>query len=149
MQISSHILATEGILTTFAIAKRVSAEDVTKIKNKVKKSAPANADSGTIDDLLREAILEDTQKAIMNDEIPGLIFKKIAEEDEQKKRLMELTFFASVIAKKMKEKKIDKYHSCYIINAIVNMLGLTENDFDDFHDKFKNGGNSDSDDSLE
>ena len=31
---------------------------------------------------------------------------------------------------------VGKYHACYIVNAIVNMMGLTDEDFDNFHKKF-------------
>jgi len=50
--------------------------------------------------------------------------------------MMELTHFASIISKKLSEKNIDKFYSCYIINTVVQMLSLTEKDFEDFHEKF-------------
>ena len=98
-------------------------------------------DADKLHELLRMSIIKDTQKDIETKKIPGLIIDGV-EDAEEKKRIMELTYFASMIAKKLSEKQIDKYHSCYIINAIVNMLGLTEDNFDEFHkkfSKFKNG----------
>jgi len=139
MQTTNHILAKEGILTTFSIAKKVTAKDVKKLRDKIKS---AKMDADKLHELLRMSIIKDTQKDIETKKIPGLIIS--GEEDaEEKKRIMELTYFASMISKKLSEKNIDKYHSCYIINAIVNMLGLTEDNFDEFHkkfSKFKNGG---------
>lgn len=132
MTTANHILAKEGILTTFSIAKKVTAKDVKKLRDKLKS---AKIDSDKLQELLRSTVIRETQKAIETQKIPGLIIEG-AEESEEKKRIMELTYFSSVITKKLSEKKIDKYHSCYIINAIVNMLGLTEQDFDEFHRKF-------------
>jgi len=132
MQTASHILAKEGILTTFSIAKKVTAKDVKKLRDKLK---IAKMDSDKLKELLRNAVIQEAQAGIDAHKIPGLIIDG-SEENEEKKRIMELTYFASVIAKKLSEKNIGKYYSCYIINAIVNVLGLTEEDFDEFHKKF-------------
>jgi hypothetical protein len=132
MNTTEHILAKEGILTTFSIAKKVTAKDVKKLREKLK---TAKVDSDQLKELLRNAVIKETQSDIASHKIPGLILRGV-EENEEKKRIMELTYFASVIAKKLSEKNIGKYHSCYIINAIVNVLGLTEEDFDEFHRKF-------------
>lgn len=138
MQATNHILAKEGILTTFSIAKRVTAKDVKKLRDKMKS---AKLDADKLQELLKKSIIKETQKDFEAKRIPGLIVEG-AEDAEEKKRIMELTYFASMMAKKLSEKNIDKYYSCYIINAMVNMLGLTETDFDEFHKKFakfKNG----------
>ncbi len=148
MQTTNHILAKEGILTTFSIAKKVTASDIKKLRDKIK---TAKMDADKLHELLRMSIIENTQKDIETKKIPGLLIDGV-EDAEEKKRIMELTYFASMIAKKLSEKQIDKYHSCYIINAIVNMLGLTEDNFDEFHkkfSKFKNGDKKPGDDGGE
>lgn len=132
MQTTHHILAKEGILTTFSIAKKITAKDVKKLRDKIK---TAKMDADKLNELLKISIIKDTQKDIESKKIPGLILEGM-EDAEEKKRIMELTYFASIISKKLSEKNIDKYHSCYIINAIVNMLGLTEENFDEFHKRF-------------
>ena len=133
IQTANHILSKEGILTTFSIAKRVSLKNVKDLQKKAKKG---NFNSKKFQDLLRKSIMEETQKALIDRKIPGLVLSGQNVSDEEKKKMMELTYFASIIAKKVNEKKIDKYHACYVINAIVNMLGLTESDFDEYHRKF-------------
>jgi len=138
MQTTHHILAKEGILTTFSIAKKITAKDVKKLRDKIKN---AKIDAEQLNEMLKESIVKNTQKDIDAQKIPGLVLEGV-ENAEEKKRIMELTYFASMISKKLSEKNIDKYHSCYIINAIVNMLGLTEDNFDEFHKRFsefKNG----------
>lgn len=144
MQITNHILAREGILTSFSIAKKVTARDVKRLRDKMK-NAKVNAEQ--LQELLRQSIIKETQQAVETHKIPGLIIGPVAMEEE-KQKIMELTYFASLISKKLGEKKIGKYHSCYIINAIVNMLGLTEEDFDEFHRKFAKFRSGESDDSA-
>ncbi len=141
---ANHILAKEGILTAFSIAKRVTVKDVKRLKEKFK-----NVKTDKLQGALREAVLEETQAAIETNQIPGLIVTGDNSSHDEKKRIAELTYFASLIAKKLADKKIDKYHSCYIVNAIVNMLGLSEDDFDEFHRRFSKYRNGESEDAEE
>lgn len=141
IETTNHILSKEGILTTFSIAKRISKKDITKLRQKIKNN---KLDALKFQDVLKKSVMEDTKKAILSKKIPGLIIPDKYISNEEKKLMMELTYFASIISKKINEKKIDKYHSCYIINAIVNMLGLTESDFDEFHRKFSKYRDGDS-----
>ena len=133
MQTTNHILAKEGILTSFMIAKRVTLSDTKELRSKIKGN---NISPILFQELLKNKIVKDVQAAFETQKIPGLMVKEIVEENEEKKKIVELTYFASTIAKKLTDTKVSKYHSCYIINAIVNMLGLTEEDFNEFHRKF-------------
>jgi hypothetical protein len=132
-QIVNHVLSKEGILTTFSIAKKVAKKEILDLQKKLGVTKFKNK---KFKNILAEKMFEETRKSFLDQKIPGLIIPGQNIPDEEKKRMMELTYFASIVAKKIGEKKIDKFHSCYIINAIVNMLGLTEGDFDEFHRKF-------------
>jgi hypothetical protein len=146
MQTVNHILAKEGILTAFSLAKRVTPLEINRLRKKFKDS---NLNSGQFQHALVKSIIEATQKAFESEEIPGLMMKEIAEENSEKKRIMELTYFASIIAKKITDNNTSKYHSCFIINTLVNMLGLNEEDFDNFHKKFSRFREEKLDDSPE
>lgn len=146
MQSPNHILAQEGVLTSFSIAKKVTIKDVKKLRNQLRNKK--NMNRSDINGLVRQTIIEETQKAVEQNAIPGLINSGTnnAANAEEKKRLMEFTYFASLVAKKMAEKCSDKYYCCYVVNAIVNMLGLKEEDFDEFHrrfSEFQEGENND------
>ena len=144
---ANHVLAKEGILTTFSIAKRVPIKDVLRLQKKIKTEKTLGP---KIKNALYKKMMEETKKAYLDKKIPGLSVPGQNIPDEEKKLMMELTYFASVVAKKIDEKKIDKFHSCYIINAIVNILRLTESDFDEFHKKFsKYRDGSDTNDSVD
>lgn len=144
MQLSNHILSKEGILTTFSIAKKVTMKDVKKLRDGLKGS---KMDAKKLQEALRNAVIKGARETVDVQKIPGFLLDGIFAENEEKKRIMELTYFASIIAKKLSEKRVGKYHSCFIINAIVNMLGLTEEDFDEFHKRFSKfrEGKSDND----
>ena len=133
MQITNHILSKEGILLSFSIAKKITVKDIKKTREDAKNS---KVSSKKFQESLRKSIIKEAKKTLDIQKIPGLLLDGVFAETEEKKRIMELTYFASIIAKKLSDKKIGKYHSCYIINAIVNMIGLTEEDFDEFHRKF-------------
>jgi hypothetical protein len=145
IETANHILSKEGILTTFSIAKRISVKDMQKLRQKIKSN---KFDAIKFQNFIKKSIMEDTKQAILSKKIPGLIIPERNVSNKEKEIIMELTYFASIISKKINEKNIDKYYSCYIINAIVNMLGLTEGDFDEFHRKFskyREGGDSTND----
>ena len=133
IETANHILSKEGILTTFSIAKRVSAEDVKKLQQKIKTNKTS---AEKFQKLLYKTVLEETQKALLSQKVPGIILPGHNIPEKERRKMMELTHFASIIAKKLGEKNANKFYSCYIINAVVNMLSLTEKDFEDFHKKF-------------
>jgi hypothetical protein len=144
----NHILSKEGILTTFSIAKRISVRDVQSLQKRIKGKKDTEEN---FKKLLKERVMKETQKALLERKIPGVLTPEGGPiiSEEEKKKLMELTYLASVISKKLGEKNIDKYHSCYIINAIINMIGLTESDFDEFHRKFSKNKDDRHDDGAE
>jgi hypothetical protein len=89
------------------------------------------------------AIKKEAKKSIEVETVPGIITDKSSEvKKETESKLIELTYLCSVIAKKIHEKELPVFYRCYIINVLVNMLGLDEGDFDTFHEtfeRFKNG----------
>lgn len=149
MQIPNHILSKEGVLTSFSIGKKIIIKNIKKLHEELKNS---KMDSKKLHESLENIVIKRVKDSIDIQKIPGLLLDGIFAENEEKKKIMELTYFASIIAKKLSEKKVDKYHSCYIINTIVNMLGLTEENFDDFHrkfSKFKEGKSENDEDDEE
>lgn len=130
-----HILNQLGILTSFSVAKKITEEDIQKYFNKQKKTGKTDKQ---ISDMLHSQILDDIQSAIMKNQIPGLVSsQEIAKElglaQEVIDKMPELNRLIIIIAHKLSEKKYDKMSLCYFINSLVNLLGLTEHDFEKFH----------------
>jgi hypothetical protein len=135
-----HILNQMGIMTSFSVAKKVTEEEMKKYFSNGKKKGLTDKQIG---EMFRDKILKDIETALDNQKIPGLLApidmakglnKKVTE------NMPELNRLIMVIAHKMAEKKYDKMSLCYFINSLVNLLGLSESDFDKFH-----GNNSETD----
>lgn len=141
-----HILNQMGVLTSFSVAKKVSEDDINKYFSKFKRKGKSQSQLG---DMLKQKILVEIQEAYENNKIPGIISQQeIAKEmgiDENIiKNMPELNRLITVITQKMVEKKYDKMSLCYFINGLVRTFELTEDDFNDFHEK--NNPDDDEDD---
>jgi len=153
MNCPRHILSEEGILASFSIAKKIDNRLIKKLQAKAKKDGVSDDE---LNQKISELVIEQTKLAIENHEIPGLVWditqEKVinrirdgrVEPDANDKKTMELTYLATLLSKKISEKQLSKYDNCYIINAIINLLGLSEDDFEDFYQKFSDEEDSDS-----
>jgi hypothetical protein len=132
-----HLLTSLGVLTAFSISKRISNEEVSKLSRKIKRTYK-DVSPDKFQQLLSDALIEATKKYIVSDPPPGLIFQKgDLKKEEQDKFYMELSVISQALASKFVEQKLSKHQVCYIINSLVNILGVTEDDFEDFHEKFQ------------
>lgn len=128
-----------GILKTFSIARRISEEDIKKLTTQYTKLAKKNV---PLTEYLKSEMAAKMQDDFVNNRVPGLMFDDIEPTHEEHSKLMDLTQFASLVAKKMVEKKLNKFYYCFIVHSLVNMIGLTDEDFNEFHrkfSKFRNG----------
>lgn len=141
-----HILSEEGILTSFSIAKKVDNRLIKRLQAKAKKDGMSDEE---LNKKIGELIIAQTKLAIDNNEIPGLVWagmdvnEEHIDRDVDDKKTIELTYLASLLSKKISEKNLNKYDSCYLINAMINLLGLTEDDFEDFYNKFSDEQSTD------
>lgn len=130
-----HILNQLGILTTFSVAKKITEEDIQKFFTKQKK---AGKTENQIGEMLHAKILNDIQESLLKNEIPGLISseeiaKQLGLDQSVIDKVPEINRLVMLLAHKLAEKKYDKMSLCYFINSLVNVLGLTERDFEKFH----------------
>lgn len=130
-----HILNQMGIMSSFSVAKKITEEDVHKYFSKQKRSGKTEAQIGK---LLQEKVLEEITTAIQNNQIPGLLKPEelaasMGIDKNVVEKMPELNKIIIVIAHKLSEKKYDKMALCYFINSLVNILGLSEDDFQKFH----------------
>ena len=93
IETANHILSKEGILTTFAIAKRVSADDIKKLQQKIKTN---KISAEKFQKLLYKTVLEETQKALLSQKVPGIILPGHNIPEKERRKMMELTHFASL-----------------------------------------------------
>ncbi len=132
-----HILNQMGVITSFSVAKKVHEDDITKFFAKGKKAGKSVEE---MNNLLRDRVLSEIQDAVENRKIPGLLTpEELAKEMGVQQHIItnmpELNRLIMIVGHKLAEKKYDKMSLCYFINSLVNLLGLTEKDFEKFHKK--------------
>lgn len=130
-----HILNQLGILSSFSVAKKIKEEEIEKYFAKQKKTGKSERQ---ISEMLHAQILNDIQEALLKNEIPGLISsqeiaKQLGLDQSVVDKVPELNRLVMLLGHKLAEKKYDKMSLCYFINSLVNILGLTERDFEKFH----------------
>ena len=139
---TTHLLATLGVLSSFSIAKKISKIDILRETKKIKRLYKGK-DTKKINEVLLNSILKATKKRFLSDTPPGLIIPEITPTKEKlNKMYLELTNISSALSTTFLEKKLTKHQLCFIINTVVNLLKMTEEDFDDFQKefmKYKNG----------
>ena len=135
----NHLIAVHGVLITFSIARRVSKKDIKKISDKIKKQCKTTDEFNA---LLQQEVMAITKNSIDKDLIPGLVVptenKKQTGRNElaDEKRLMQFTYMANTIAKKLLDNKLTKDEICYTILILLNSLGLSDKDFTEFNRKY-------------
>ena len=142
-----HILNQTGVMSSFSVAKRISEREINRYYVRQRKTGKKDPEIGR---MLKQKILGDIQTAFTNNEIPGLLTpEELAEslglDKNIIKNMPELNRLIAAILHKLTEKNYDKMSMCYFINAIVNTLDLSEEDFNKFHEQ--SGGGEDGDES--
>ena len=135
-----------GVITSFAVAKKISEDEISKYFAEGKKKGKSTDE---IHKSIQQKVMGDIEEAVMNKKIPGLLSpEELAKEMGIKQNIIanmpELNRLIMVVGHKLAEKKYDKMSLCYFINSLVNLLGLTENDFEKFH-RQNNGTEADDD----
>ena len=135
-----HLISELGVLKCFSIGKRVSADKIKQYKDAMEKSSKSKKETELLlDDILKKEIGNEKNFS----SIPGMIVDKpTVERQEYEKYLVEITYLASMLSKRIVDRNLKKMDKCYLIHVLVNMLNLNEEDFDQFHrsfEKFKAG----------
>jgi hypothetical protein len=138
MENYSHILSRTGILKTFSIARKISDMDIRELHKKYNKLDSKIKKSIKFGDYIKLEISSQMKDDFETNKVPGLLINEHNLENIDNEKIIDLSQFSTIIAKKLIEKKLNKFYHCFVINSLVNMLGLTEKDFDNFHRKFSN-----------
>lgn len=158
---NTHILSEHGIMSGFSIAKKISNEQIKKLAQQLKMSE----NSKEFRDHLKRQILRDTQLALHNNKIPGIISNQNDKKSEVKqpnsqknqsvkkfsldeKKKAKLALFASLIVQKILEQKSTVEEKCFLIVQIANGLGLEDSDFKNYHARNEDVDDTDEDDEF-
>jgi hypothetical protein len=125
-------------MANFCIAKRVTPKTLKDLSKKLNKPE----DSLELLEVLKQQILKDTQSAMFNNKIPGLItnVKKksnnspkigavVGEREMDVKTKARILLFVSAVIQKILEQKMTINDQCFLVTKLVSGLGLKEADF--------------------
>lgn len=137
-----------GVITSFSVAKKISEDDIHKFFAKGKKSGKSTEE---LNNILRDKVLSEIEDAVTHQKIPGLLSpeelaKEMGVQQNVINNMPEVNRLIMIVGHKLAEKKYDKMSLCYFINSMVNVLGLTEQDFEKFHRR--NAGEDGDNDSF-
>ena len=140
-----HILNQMGVITSFSVAKKVSEDDIHKFFSRGKKTGKSTEE---LNNILRDKVFSEIEDAVVNHKIPGLLTpselaKEMGVQPNVINNIPEMNRLIMIVGHKLVEKKYDKMSLCYFINSLVNLLGLTEQDFDKFHRQNSGDGEDD------
>jgi hypothetical protein len=148
----NHLIAKHGVLSAFSIAKKVSPTDIKKITDKIKNKNKSKIKSQeAFNQLLQEEIINSTKYSVTKESIPGIICDNKPTSDSAQytmnnKKTLGLDILANEIAKKISQNKYSKDEICYLILNLLGILGLTDDDFREFHKKYNPNYDEDVDD---
>lgn len=146
-----HILNQMGVISSFSVAKKITESDINKFFRRHKRHGKKTSE---ISKLLHEKVISEIEEAMLSHKIPGILNQQeLAAEMGVDKNIIanmpELDRLMSVVTQKLTEKKYDQMSLCYFINGMVNSLGLSEEDFEKFHQQNDDeDGGEDEDDSY-
>lgn len=137
----SHILQKTGVLKTFTVSKIVKKQDIDELKALIKSVA---SDDKEYKKMLGEEMDKISNMHNESNPIPGIIYP--TPENERKKLLIAIT---TKFCKGIKTQKFSKRDLAFLISAIINDLGLTQEDFINLKEELENQLDEDDDDDDE
>jgi hypothetical protein len=123
----SHIIQSAGILKTFTVAKLMLQTEIEAIKEDVKKRTSTREEFERVfeEEFAKIANMHDPENPI-----PGIIYS--TEPKKRGKKILKLIKQEKVRLKKL---NLTKSELCFYINGLVNILELTQDDFEELNPK--------------
>jgi len=133
----SHVLQKAGVLKNFTVAKVVKKQDIEDLKALIK--------SVTSSDKEYKQMLDEEMKKIsdMHDEnnpIPGIIYPP-----DQSKNKKLIVAIVTKFSQSVKKQNLSTREMAFLISAIINELGLTQEDFINLKRELEDANQDDED----
>ena len=134
----SHVLQKAGVLKNFTVAKVVKKQDIEDLKALIK--------SVTSSDKEYKQMLDEEMEKIsdMHDEnnpIPGIIYPP-----DQSKNKKLIVAIVTKFSQSVKKQKLSTREMAFLISAIINELGLTQEDFINLKNELEDANQDDDED---
>jgi len=133
----SHVLQKAGVLKNFTVAKIVKKQDIEDLKALIK--------SVTSSDKEYNQMLDEEMKKIsdMHDEnnpIPGIIYPP-----DQSKNKKLIVAIVTKFSQSVKKQNLSTREMAFLVSAIINELGLTQEDFINLKNELEDANQDDDD----
>lgn len=133
----THLLSTLGVLSHFNIVKVISKKDVIKTTKEIKKYFKGN-DTEKFQKLFIDSLVAKAKESVSKELPPGLIMpERNLKKEKLDKYYMELAAVSQTLCNKFREQKLTKDQTCFIINSMINVLGIEDSDFENFYESFQ------------
>ena len=141
MQPYTHILQKAGILKTFTVAKIVKKKEIDDLKMLIKSVA---SDENEYKTMLAEEIAKMSNMHDEKNPIPGIIYS--GDEMAKKKIIFNIT---KKFSDGVKKQNFETKELAFLISAIINELGLTQEDFQNLKEELEDEYDGDEDEDLD
>lgn len=141
-----HLLNQMGVLSSFSISKKITEEEINLM---MKRAKVKSKNENEILELIKRKIMKEIIDATKKGTVPGVILEKSENYIVPLKIIEPLNNMVDVLSRKLKAKKLDQLSLCYFINYLVGSLGLTEEDFEEFHRRLKESQDDDDENEEE
>jgi len=129
-----HILTQSGILASFSVSKKITEKEIDAMME-VAKTSGKNEEE--VMALITHKVMKEIIDATNKGDLPGIILENVRKPLLPIQSIESLNRMVEVLSQKMKQKKFDKRSLCYFINYLVGSLGLSEEDFEEFHRRMR------------
>jgi hypothetical protein len=141
MEPYTHILQKTGVLKSFTVAKIVNKEEIEDLKKLIKSVA---VDDDEYKTMLAEELAKISNMHDKSNPIPGIIYG--TEEMVKKKMIFSIT---TKFAENIKQQKFERKDLAFLMSAIINELGLTQEDFVNLKEELEDDGDDEETDEYE
>ena len=133
----SHVLQKAGVLKNFTVAKIVKKQDIEDLKALIKSVTSSDKE-------YKQMLDEEMQKiSDMHDEnnpIPGIIYPP-----DQSKNKKLIVAIVTKFSQSVKKQNLSTREMAFLVSAIINELGLTQEDFINLKNELEDANQDDDD----
>jgi hypothetical protein len=137
----THVLQKTGVLKTFTVAKVVNKEDIDELKSLIQSVAE---DEAEYEKLLDEELKKLSNMHDSKNPIPGIIY---TDSDSDRQKIM--FGIAKKFNKSIKRYDFSPIELAFLVTAIINELGLSQEDFESLRAEMEDTDDDDDDDDDE
>jgi hypothetical protein len=133
----SHVLQKAGVLKNFTVAKIVKKQEIEDLKALIKSVTSSDKE---YNQMLSEEMKKISDMHDENNPIPGIIYPP-----DQSKNKKLIVAIVTKFSQSVKKQKLSTREMAFLVSAIINELGLTQEDFINLKNELEDANQDDDD----